>query len=51
MQKVKAVYADLKIADIYHAYEEESYKRIRALIDQIDEELLPKDMFIVFMNR
>ncbi|TPX57147.1 hypothetical protein PhCBS80983_g04020 [Powellomyces hirtus] len=48
---VKSIYEELQIADIYHAYEEASYERISELIEQIDETLIPREMFVVFMNR
>ncbi|TPX69123.1 hypothetical protein SpCBS45565_g02651 [Spizellomyces sp. 'palustris'] len=51
VQVVKSVYKDLCIEDIYHQYEEESYERITALINKVDERLLPRDMFVAFMNR
>ncbi|KAI9088809.1 isoprenoid synthase domain-containing protein [Phlyctochytrium arcticum] len=48
---VKDVYAQLKIDDVYHAYEQESHGRISKLIEQVDEALLPREMFVQFMNR
>ncbi|KAJ3117635.1 Farnesyl pyrophosphate synthetase [Phlyctochytrium bullatum] len=49
--KVKAVYVELNIEGVYKAYEEESYARVKALIEKIDESLLPQDMFVTFLNR
>ncbi|KAJ3276925.1 Farnesyl pyrophosphate synthetase [Borealophlyctis nickersoniae] len=48
---VKRVYSEIDIPAIYHKYEEESYQRISALIEKVDEELLPREMFVAFMNR
>ncbi|KAJ1334377.1 hypothetical protein BSLG_007532 [Batrachochytrium salamandrivorans] len=48
---VKAVYKDLEIERVYHEYEEASYKRISALIEAVDDNLIPRDMFVTFMNR
>ncbi|KAI9208198.1 isoprenoid synthase domain-containing protein [Polychytrium aggregatum] len=48
---VKGIYTDLSIKEIYGRYEEDSYKRISALIEQIDESQLPREMFVNFMNR
>jgi hypothetical protein len=36
---------------VYRDYEEASYARISALIEKVDEALLPKKMFYDFMNR
>ena len=51
VEAVKKVYHELNMEQIYREYEENSYKRISALIDQIDESILPKSMFVKFMNR
>ncbi|KAJ3175898.1 Farnesyl pyrophosphate synthetase [Geranomyces variabilis] len=51
VKAVKKVYEELRIADVYHAYEEASYARISKLIEAIDESLIPREMFVVFMNR
>ncbi|KAJ3368552.1 Farnesyl pyrophosphate synthetase, partial [Kappamyces sp. JEL0680] len=48
---VKDVYRELDIEGHYHQYEESSYKRLSALIEKIDESLLPRQMFVDFMNR
>jgi farnesyl diphosphate synthase len=48
---VKGVYTELDIPAVYRAYEEASYQRISALIEQVDEASLPRDMFTTFMNR
>ncbi|KAK6094023.1 Farnesyl pyrophosphate synthetase [Batrachochytrium dendrobatidis] len=48
---VKNVYKELEIERIYHEYEEESYKRISVLIEKIEDGLIPRDMFVTFMNR
>ena len=51
MSQVKQVYADLNIEGVYHRYEEDSYQRISKLIEEIDETLIPRQMFIDFMKR
>lgn len=48
---VKSVFASLKIDEVYKAYEEESFARISALIETLDDQVLPKKMFYDFMNR
>jgi farnesyl diphosphate synthase len=47
--KVKSLYNDLKLADVFHVYEEESYKRIQAELDKV--ELMPPEVFEVLLNR
>ncbi|KAI8928307.1 isoprenoid synthase domain-containing protein [Entophlyctis helioformis] len=48
---VKGIYKDLEIERVYREYEEESFNRISALIEKVDESLLPRDMFVTFMKR
>ena len=48
---VKNIYRDLNIEQVYRDYEEASYVRISALIETVDEAILPKQMFYDFMNR
>lgn len=48
---VKEIYAALDMPAIYRAYEEESYTRVSALIEAVDENVLPRKMFYDFMNR
>ncbi|KAJ3323414.1 hypothetical protein HDV06_001934 [Boothiomyces sp. JEL0866] len=48
---VKQVYKELDIEGVYNKYEEDSYQRITALIAEIDDSLIPQDMFTKFMNR
>jgi farnesyl diphosphate synthase len=48
---VKDLFAELKLEEVYKKYEEESYIRINALIQKIDDTVIPKEMFIDFMNR
>ncbi|KAG5176778.1 farnesyl pyrophosphate synthase [Tribonema minus] len=47
--KVKAIYNDLKLADVYHAYEEQSYKEIQGLIEEVKD--VPKDVYHNFVKR
>ncbi|KAJ3057169.1 Farnesyl pyrophosphate synthetase [Rhizophlyctis rosea] len=48
---VKKVYVELDLENVYRKYEEESHGRISALIEKVDESLLPREMFVTFMNR
>ncbi|KAI8824143.1 isoprenoid synthase domain-containing protein [Fimicolochytrium jonesii] len=48
---VKRIYEQLHLETVYREYEDRSYKRISELIEQIDESLLPRDIFVTFMNR
>lgn len=48
---VKDVYQQLKMQSIFEQYESESKERIEALIDKVDESLLPKEMFTKFFNK
>lgn len=48
---VKELYKDLKIPEKYQEYEESSFDRISKLIENLDEQVLPKSMFYDFMNR
>ena len=48
---VKQVYKDLDIECVYHKYEAESYVRLSALIQKVDDSLIPRKMFVDFMNR
>ncbi|KAJ3000156.1 Farnesyl pyrophosphate synthetase [Globomyces sp. JEL0801] len=48
---VKNVYKEIGIEDIYHQYEEDSYKRLSALIETVDNSVIPQEMFVNFMNR
>ncbi|KAJ3034093.1 Farnesyl pyrophosphate synthetase [Rhizophlyctis rosea] len=48
---VKKVYIDLNVEEVYRKYEEDSYTRISTLIEKVDDSLLPREMFVTFMNR
>lgn len=48
---VKALFMDLKLEELYQKYEEESYAKISKLIEEIDDSVLPKQMFYDFMNK
>ena len=48
---MKEVYVELDLENVYRKYEEESHARISALINKVDESLLPREMFVTFMNR
>ncbi|KIY45268.1 farnesyl-diphosphate synthase [Fistulina hepatica ATCC 64428] len=51
--RVKALYEELKLADVYAEYEKDVTGKIRALVDQIDElkDRLKKDVFLVFLGK
>ncbi|KAI9312783.1 isoprenoid synthase domain-containing protein [Zopfochytrium polystomum] len=48
---VKRVFEEVGVEEEYRRYEEESYERIGRLIEEIDERVLPREMFVTFMNR
>ncbi|KAJ8299569.1 hypothetical protein KUTeg_023629 [Tegillarca granosa] len=48
--KVKELYKDLNLSDLYLKYEEESYQEILTMIDQYDGDL-PKEVFVSFVNK
>lgn len=41
----------MDIEGVYHKYEEDSYNRLNLLIEKVDGDLIPKTMFVDFMNR
>jgi len=47
--KVKALYNELKLADVFHAYEDESYQRIQAELDKVT--LMPREVFELLLKR
>lgn len=49
IQKIKELYKELKLEDKFNAYEEESYKTLRKLIDDCPE--LPKEVFDFLLNK
>ncbi|KAF9432132.1 Farnesyl pyrophosphate synthetase [Entomortierella beljakovae] len=51
VQAVKDVYKELDIEGEYKAYEDESYIRLNALIEDIDHPQLKKEVFHNFMKR
>ncbi|KAK2144097.1 hypothetical protein LSH36_785g01038 [Paralvinella palmiformis] len=48
--KVKELYKELKLQELYHQYEEESYKQIMQLTDTLSGNL-PKEMFTAYANK
>lgn len=48
--KVKELYNELKLQDLYHQYEEDSYKQLIQLIEKLSGNL-PKEMFIAYANK
>ncbi|KAI8840156.1 isoprenoid synthase domain-containing protein [Chytriomyces cf. hyalinus JEL632] len=48
---VKQVYKELDIEGLYKQYEEDSHAKVMGLIQQIDEAVLPRDMFVTFVKR
>ena len=51
VQLVKQVFSELQIERVYQDYEDQSYVRIKDLIMQVDNEVLPQQMFLDFMDR
>lgn len=52
VEKVKAVFAELKLAEHYHQYEEKVAEDIKKSIDDVDESQgLKKEVFTVFFNK
>ncbi|KAI8992514.1 farnesyl pyrophosphate synthase [Pilobolus umbonatus] len=50
--KVKQIYLDLKIEDVYKAYEDKSFKDLTALINKLDESVgVKKLVFTEFMDK
>merc|ERR1711976_402607 len=47
---VKQVYADLNLAQIFHDYEEESFKELSAMIDQ-STSTIPKQCFTDLLGK
>lgn len=50
VEKVKAIYRDLKLDDVYKQYEETSYEEITNLINSIDS-AVPKEVFLDFASK
>ncbi|KAK0153528.1 Farnesyl pyrophosphate synthase [Merluccius polli] len=50
VQKVKTLYNTLRIADLYHKHEEESYQRLQKLIAQHAQNL-PHSVFLNFAKK
>jgi len=51
IQRVKDLYKELKIEELYKQYEEESYQRVSAMIAKVDPNIINPDVFTKFMNR
>lgn len=50
--KIKALYIDLNIEDIYKAYEEKSFQELTAMINKLDESTgVKKAVFTEFMDK
>ena len=50
--KVKALYAEMRLEDVYKKYEEQEVDKIKGLIDRVDEsEGLKKDVFTSFLQK
>lgn len=50
VKKVKELYKDLKLSELYCEYEEESYREILTMIEHYDGDL-PKQVFVSFVNK
>lgn len=50
--KVKEVYRELNLEQVYHEYEERSYKSLMEVIErETSAASLPKSLFVEFANR
>ena len=50
--RVKAVFADLRLEDVYREFEEQRVREILAMIDKVDEsEGLKKEVFESFLGK
>ena len=47
--KIKALYKELKLAELFHAYEEESYKAIQRELDSVTN--IPRDVFELLLKK
>ena len=50
VSKVKALYKELQLPELYHKYEDETYKQLMELIDKLSGSL-PKEMFVTYVNK
>ena len=48
---VKKLYRDLDLESVYRQYEEQSFKEISNMIEQVDESVMPKAVFMDFAKR
>lgn len=51
IQKIKDLYKELKIEELYKQYEEDSYKRISEMISKVDSSIINPNVFTKFMSR
>ena len=51
VNKVKQVFNELNIEKVYQDYEEQSYTRIQQLVLKVNDDILPRKMFLDFMDR
>jgi farnesyl diphosphate synthase len=49
--KVKNIYNDLQLPQLFAEYEEQSHKELSALIEKVDPTLIPHEVFTTFMKR
>lgn len=47
--RIKQLYRDLGLAQLFHEYEEDSYKEIQAELDKLT--LIPREMFELFLKK
>jgi farnesyl diphosphate synthase len=50
VQRVKDLYEEMKLKDLYHEYEEESYKELITLIEN-HRGSLPESVFLTFAKK
>ena len=49
--KVKEIYSELKIEQLYKDYEISSFDKIQTLINGLEQTILPNELFVTFINR
>jgi farnesyl diphosphate synthase len=48
---VKDIYKELNLETKFKEYEEQSYTKLMAMIDSVDEQLIPKEVFVKFIQK
>ncbi|KAJ1924050.1 Farnesyl pyrophosphate synthetase, partial [Coemansia sp. S17] len=50
-QRVKDLYVELDIENVYRAYEDKSIAEIQDKISKVDESVVPRQVFTEFLNK